>query len=110
MFLQGNLHFPLFTNKNLLRFNRILWTSVEANYKNILVGSFSNGKIEVYDVEMLLNAESYHLSMKINSNIFRNGIIEVPKLHSGSVNGLCSSFFQPNLIATGATNGEVIIF
>lgn len=38
---------------------------------------------------------------------FRDGVIEVPKLHSGAVKGLCSSIFQPNLIATGAANGEV---
>jgi hypothetical protein len=42
------------------------------------------------------------------TNILRDAIVEVPKLHSGSVKGLCVSSFQPNLIASGATNAEVI--
>lgn len=39
-------------------FNRILWTSVEANCKDLIVGAFDNGKVEVYDSQMLLAAES----------------------------------------------------
>lgn len=34
-------------------------------------------------------------------------MIAVPNLHSGPVKGLSVSFFQPNLIATGASEGEV---
>jgi len=52
------------------------------------------------------------LNRNINNNIFtnilRDAIIEVPKLHSGAIKGLCVSSFQPNLIASGATNAEVM--
>lgn len=39
--------------------------------------------------------------------MIRNSMIEAKNIHSGPVKGLGRSAFQPNLVATGASNSEV---
>lgn len=55
----------------------------------------------------MLNRNPY-LCLSIYFSLCSNAMIEIPILHSGPVKGLARSCFQPNLIASGATNGEVI--
>lgn len=50
-----------------------------------------------------------NIDIIVFTNILREAIVDVPRLHSGPVKGLCVSSFQPNLIASGATNAEVMI-
>lgn len=58
MSCQGNaIYFPTISHC-LFSFQRILWTSVEASYKDLIVGSFDDGRIELYDTQMLINGET----------------------------------------------------
>lgn len=84
--------------KHLSRFNRIAWGLLQENSKHprgILAGGMENGGLEMWDPRIIIDGGGKDASIMRQS------------AHRGPVRGLDFNPIQGNLLASGATEGEV---
>ncbi|PVU88786.1 hypothetical protein BB559_005398 [Furculomyces boomerangus] len=83
------------------RFHRLAWSSKLDNHDlGLLVGGLENGEINVWDPSKIIDpAQSSNVEPIYKSSI-----------HTGGVCGLQFNPFQNSLMASGAGNGEVLIW
>ncbi|GAA5828015.1 hypothetical protein JCM11251_005692 [Rhodosporidiobolus azoricus] len=84
------------------RFNRIRWADYGVKSgerrKGVIAGGLENGEVALWDVQAAMDGSRDPL------------ITRYDNLHHGPVRGLDFSPVQSNLLASGATNGEIFIF
>ena len=85
----------LFNLFKIHRFNRLAWGSFSNTYGIIAAGK-ENGELDLYSPSSLLESKKESLIMRQAS-------------HGGPIRGLDFNPIQPNLLASGATDGEVIL-
>ncbi|KAJ1727696.1 protein transport protein S31, partial [Coemansia biformis] len=81
------------------RFQRLSWQTrgLDGTALGVLAGGLENGDVAFWDPQKILEGES---DAQLHSS----------SAHTGAVSGLEFNPQQPNLVATGATNGEVFIW
>ena len=82
------------------RFSKLLWTNYEStNAKNLIIGGGENSKIYLYDYEKILqNSES-------------KSVVQVLDKHAaGAVSALDINPFQKNLLASGGSSSDILIW
>ncbi|XP_071808414.1 protein transport protein Sec31A-like isoform X2 [Asterias amurensis] len=88
------------TLKTEHRFHKVVWGNYgmgnETKPSGIIVGGTDSGAIHIYDAAKLLNNEEASIS--------------VIEKHTGSVKALDLNPFQPNLLASGASESEIYIW
>ncbi|KAK0536081.1 protein transport protein S31 [Tilletia horrida] len=91
---------PLASLSASARFNRLAWGNVNASRpKGILAAGLENGELALWDPTKLLEgADDEAASIMKNTT------------HTGPVRGLEYNRIQNNLIASGASNGEIFIW
>ncbi|TFK85253.1 hypothetical protein K466DRAFT_588247 [Polyporus arcularius HHB13444] len=82
------------------RFNRLAWGYVNAERpRGVIVAGMENGELDIWDPEKIVaNADPSE------SLILRN------KTHTGPIRGLDFNPVQPNLVSSGAVNGEIYVW
>ncbi|GAA5916939.1 hypothetical protein JCM6882_003835 [Rhodosporidiobolus microsporus] len=84
------------------RFNRVRWADYGVKTgerpKGVIAGGLENGEVALWDVQAAMDGSRDPL------------ITRYDNLHHGPVRGLDFSPVQSNLLASGATNGEIFIF
>ncbi|KAG8881687.1 protein transport protein S31 [Tulasnella sp. 331] len=82
------------------RFNRLAWGNVnEARPKGVIAAGMENGELGLWDPEKIVQSAEPAQAL-----ILRN------TEHSGPIRGLDFNPIQTNLLATGATEGEIYIW
>jgi len=79
------------------RFSKLKW-SEESSGKSLLIGGCENSKIYLYDYEKILSSSSSAAVVKTLEN------------HTGCVQALDINPFQTNLLASGASASEILIW
>ncbi|XP_031779577.1 protein transport protein Sec31A isoform X3 [Nasonia vitripennis] len=79
------------------RFHKIIWGSYGNNPAGMIVGGCDYGKIKIYSAAKMLANDG-------------NCLISSPERHKGPVRAMDFNPFQPNLLATGATESEIYIW
>ncbi|XP_012288447.1 protein transport protein Sec31A isoform X2 [Orussus abietinus] len=79
------------------RFHKIIWGAGDDNSPGIIVGGCDHGIIQIYSVAKVLAKES-------------DCLISTPSRHTGPVRTMDFNPFRTNLLATGATESEIIIW
>ncbi|KAM0749096.1 hypothetical protein T439DRAFT_349169 [Meredithblackwellia eburnea MCA 4105] len=92
---------PLASISAQSRFNRLAWGYVKQpeRPKGVLAAGFENGEIALWDPNTILNKSAG-----------ADPLIARYDLHKGPVRGLDFNTHQTNLLASGATNGEIYIW
>ena len=85
----------MFKNK---RFSKLLWGehSIEGS-SNLLIGGCENSKIYLYDYKKILDQDG-------------TAVVKVLENHTGPVGALDLNPFQTNLLASGASSSEILIW
>ncbi|KAI8811836.1 hypothetical protein BJ742DRAFT_795709 [Cladochytrium replicatum] len=83
------------------RFNRLVWGGYDAGSKpyGILAGGLDNGELHFWDPQLMLDPAQADSSMFLKQTT-----------HSGPVRGLDFNPQSTNLLASGATDGEIYIW
>lgn len=94
-----------FTNltnaKYHIRFNRLGWGNIGGDVSRpygIIAGGMENGELDLWDATAIIQGRSKE------SLLMKNGS------HSGPVKGLDFNPVQSNLLATGASDGEIFVW
>ncbi|GAA6022152.1 hypothetical protein JCM11491_005106 [Sporobolomyces phaffii] len=80
------------------RFNRIAWGTHGQSSLGVIAGGLENGTVALWDPQLAL------------ANDGHDPLVTRFDAHSGPVRGLDFSSAQANLLASGATNGEIFIY
>ncbi|KAL8280795.1 hypothetical protein RQP46_006799 [Phenoliferia psychrophenolica] len=93
---------PLASLSVASRFNRLAWGYVKSpeRPRGVIAAGLENGEIVLWDPELMLNKKSAAV----------DPLIARYDLHKGPVRGLDFNTHQTNLLASGATNGEIYIW
>jgi protein transport protein SEC31 len=82
------------------RFNRLSWSlpkdEVSPRPTGVIAGGLEHGQVFLWDAQALIENKS-------------EAQISKQTLHKGPVKGLDFNPIQPHLLATGATEGEVLL-
>ncbi|EPQ27901.1 uncharacterized protein PFL1_04645 [Pseudozyma flocculosa PF-1] len=91
---------PLGSVATSARFNRLAWGYVNPSRpKGLLAAGLENGELAIWDADKVLAGSSPEDSQVMKNNT-----------HSGPVRGLDFNGLQPNLLSSGAVNGEIFIW
>ncbi|KAJ2367180.1 protein transport protein S31, partial [Coemansia sp. RSA 2607] len=86
------------------RFQRLAWSATSADHPlGVLAGGLENGDITLWDPARIIAASE-------NDAEQPSPVLHSSSAHTGAVGGLEFNPFQPNLMASGASNGEVFIW
>ncbi|KAJ1938539.1 protein transport protein S31, partial [Linderina macrospora] len=81
------------------RFQRLAWSGKVGSYDlGVIAGGLENGDVALWDPSKVIEGETDDVLLHSSS------------AHTGAVGGLEFNPFQPNLMASGASNGEVFIW
>ncbi|CAJ0922359.1 15847_t:CDS:10, partial [Entrophospora sp. SA101] len=81
------------------RFDRLAWGIAADKPYGIIAGGMENGELDLWDPSIILEGGDSEKALILRNNA-----------HTGNVRGLAFNNFQSNLLASGATNGEVFIW
>ncbi|KAN0064406.1 protein transport protein S31 [Thecaphora frezii] len=91
---------PLGSVATSARFNRLAWGYVNPSRpKGLLAAGLENGELGIWDADKILGGLSSD-----DSQVMKN------TTHTGPVRGLDFNSLQPNLLSSGAVNGEIFIW
>ncbi|KAJ1642847.1 protein transport protein S31 [Coemansia asiatica] len=80
------------------RFQRLAWSGKSGSHDlGVVAGGLENGDVAVWDPARIIAGED-------------NAVLHASSAHTGAVGGLEFNPFQTNLMASGATNGEVFVW
>ncbi|KAJ2120217.1 protein transport protein S31, partial [Coemansia sp. RSA 921] len=80
------------------RFQRLAWSQHGAQPLGVLAGGLENGDVTFWDPQAIVDGNG------------EASVLHTSSAHTGAVGGLEFNALQPNLMASGATNGEVFIW
>ncbi|KAJ2728819.1 protein transport protein S31 [Coemansia sp. D1744] len=80
------------------RFQRLAWSQHGAQPLGVLAGGLENGNVTFWDPQAIVDGNG------------EASVLHTSSAHTGAVGGLEFNALQPNLMASGATNGEVFIW
>ncbi|KAI5474282.1 hypothetical protein MNV49_003665 [Pseudohyphozyma bogoriensis] len=91
------------------RFNRLAWGGVsDERNTGVIAGGLENGEIWLWNPEGIILGEQGSEDEDGEEKI--DAVIAKYEPHKGPVRGLDFNTHQPNLLASGATNGEIFIW
>ncbi len=73
-----------------------MWSDVPGDSLGLLIGGLENGEICLWNADSIVKAR-------------QDAVVLKQVVHSGPIRGLDLNLCQPNLLASGSTDGEVII-
>ncbi|KAJ1739647.1 protein transport protein S31 [Coemansia sp. RSA 990] len=80
------------------RFQRLAWSKHDTYAQGVLAGGLENGDVTFWDPQEIIDGNA------------SSSVLHSSSAHTGAVCGLEFNPLQPNLMASGATNGEVFIW
>lgn len=91
---------PLGSISTSARFNRLAWGYANPTRpKGLLAAGLENGELAIWDAEKVLKGAA-----EADAQVIKN------TTHTGPVRGLDFNPLQPNLLSSGAVNGEIFIW
>ncbi|CAG5125258.1 unnamed protein product [Candidula unifasciata] len=95
---EATLDMPLVTSvASDARFHKIVWGPMKDTESGMIIGGAENGVVQVYSADDMLAGSQDCLSAEL-------------KKHTGAVKALDLNPFQPNLLASGATDSEIFVW